>query len=199
MSNVQAGMLRPAGAHVTRCVKDFTNASSLLQLSLPGSSVSDGLLGHRPDRATSGGGGGATRAVLLTRTLAVVTDASAATPTPLKLAAGLVALQGVGLVGLAVVGVFNLASDRISAGASVSVFLAAYGAALLVCAWALTRRRGWARGPVLLTQLIQLGLAWNLRDSPEIAVPLALTAAVAIAAMLQPTAMEALLGEPEPD
>ncbi len=192
-------MLRPAGARVIRCVKDFTNASSLLQLSLSGSSVSGGLLGHRPDRATADGRRGAGLGGLLPRTLAVVTDAPAATPAPLKLAAALVALQGLGLLVLAVVGVFNLGSDRVSAGASVSAFFAAYGAALLVCAWALTQRHGWARGPVLLTQLIQLGLAWNLRDAPEVAVPLALTAAVAIAAMLQPTTMAALLGEPEAD
>ncbi|MFB9312510.1 hypothetical protein [Nocardioides plantarum] len=118
-------------------------------------------------------------------------------PTPLLLAALLVALQGAGLVALAVVGLADLVSSRIEVGVSVSVFFALYGVALAACAWALTRRRGWARGPVMLTQLIQLGIAWNAREHALLAVPLAVTALVALVAMVQPASIEALLGVPD--
>jgi hypothetical protein len=119
------------------------------------------------------------------------------TPTPLLVAAVVVAVQGVGLVVLAVVGLVDLVPSRIEVGVSVSVFFAVYGAALVACAWALVRRRGWARGPVMLTQLIQLGLAWNTREDPLLAVPLAVTALVALVAMVQPASMQALLGVPD--
>jgi len=115
-------------------------------------------------------------------------------PTPLLVAAALVAVQGVGLVALAVVGLLDLVSSRVEVGVSVSVFFAVYGAALVACAVALTRCRGWARGPVMLTQLIQLGIAWNVRDNALLAVPLALTALVALVAMVQPASIRALLG-----
>ena len=115
-------------------------------------------------------------------------------PTPLLVAAALVAVQGVGLVALAVVGLLDLVSSRVEVGVSVSVFFAVYGAALVACAAALTRCRGWARGPVMLTQLIQLGIAWNVRDNALLAVPLALTALVALVAMVQPASIRALLG-----
>ena len=115
-------------------------------------------------------------------------------PTPLLVAAAFVAVQGVGLVALAVVGLLDLVSSRVEVGVSVSVFFAVYGAALVACAVALTRCRGWARGPVMLTQLIQLGIAWNVRDNALLAVPLALTALVALVAMVQPASIRALLG-----
>jgi hypothetical protein len=118
-------------------------------------------------------------------------------PTPLLVAAAVVALQGIGLVVLAVVGLVDLVPSRIEVGVSVSVFFAVYGAALLACAWALVGRRGWARGPVMLTQLIQLGLAWNTRDDPLLSVPLAVTALVALVAMVQPSSIQALLGVPD--
>ncbi|MCW2814573.1 MAG: hypothetical protein JWN84_2028 [Nocardioides sp.] len=119
------------------------------------------------------------------------------TPTTLLVAAVLVALQGAGLLGLCVVGLLDLEPSRLEVGLSVSVFFGIYGAALLACAYALSRSLGWARGPVMLTQLIQLGIAWNVRESPELAVPLAVTAVVALVAMVQPASITALLGEPD--
>ena len=45
---------------------------------------------------------------------------------------------------------------------------------------------------MLLTQLIQLGIAWNLRDTPLVAASLAVTAAVVLAGMLHPTTIRTL-------
>ena len=113
-------------------------------------------------------------------------------PPPLTTAASLVAVEGLVLVALAVAELADLSSDRMSMGISTALFFLIFGAALGLCAWALTRRQGWTRGPVLLTQLIQLGLAWNLRDVPLVAVALAVCAAVVLAGMLHPATLRVL-------
>jgi hypothetical protein len=113
-------------------------------------------------------------------------------PPPLTVAASLVAVQGFVLVALAVLELVNASSERLSLGVSTAVFFLVYGGLLLLCAWALTQQQGWTRGPVLITQLIQLGLAWNLRDLPLVAVALALTAAVVLAGMLHPATLRTL-------
>jgi hypothetical protein len=115
---------------------------------------------------------------------------------PLSVAASLVAIQGALLVTLAVVELASVSSERISLGVSTAAFFAIYGAVLLLCAWALTRHQGWARGPVLLTQLIQLGIAWNLRDVTLVGVLLAVSALVALAGMLHPSSIAALSHDP---
>ena len=48
-------------------------------------------------------------------------------------------------------------------GVTTAVFFAVYGAALLLCAWSVHRGQSWARSPIVLAQLIQLGLAWSFR------------------------------------
>lgn len=126
-----------------------------------------------------------------------VPDPAPRPPVPLLLAAALVGVQGLGLVVLAVIGLVDLVPSRLEVGVSVSVFFGAYGALLLTCAAALVRVRPWARGPVLITQLIQLGIAWNAREHLALAVPLALTALVAIGAMVHPASIRALLGAPD--
>ena len=66
---------------------------------------------------------------------------------------------------------------------------------LLVAAVSLRRRTSWARGPALITQLILLGIAWNVRDHVAAAVGIAVVAVVAIAGVVHPTSVEALAGE----
>ncbi|GAB2766624.1 hypothetical protein GCM10027020_19100 [Nocardioides salsibiostraticola] len=119
-----------------------------------------------------------------------------AIPPPLTVAASLTAIQGMVLVILAGVEIVNVNKDRLSIGVTTSAFFLAYGAVLLFAAYALTRRQGWARGPVLITQLIQLGLAWNLRSFALIAVVMAVSAVVVIAGMLNAASVEALSDEP---
>ena len=113
-------------------------------------------------------------------------------PPPLNVAASLVVLQGSVLVGFAVLELANVTSERLSMGVSTAVFFLLYGVALVGCAWGLTRKEGWTRGPVLITQLIQLGLAWNLREYPLVAVALAVAAGVVLAGMLHPATLKAL-------
>ncbi|GEP34538.1 hypothetical protein NSZ01_23060 [Nocardioides szechwanensis] len=119
-----------------------------------------------------------------------------ANPPQLLVAASLVAVQGLLLLLFAVLEAASLSSERMSMGLTTSAFFFAYGAALLGCAWALTRQHAWARGPVLLTQLIQLGLAWNLRDRLELSIPMALVALIVVAGMLSPATQDVLADDP---
>lgn len=119
-----------------------------------------------------------------------------ANPPQLLVAASLVAVQGLLLLLFAVLEAASLSSERMSMGLTTSAFFFAYGAALLGCAWALTRQHAWARGPVLLTQLIQLGLAWNLRDRLELCIPMAVVALIVVAGMLSPATQDVLADDP---
>lgn len=116
-----------------------------------------------------------------------------ANPPPLTVAASLVAVQGAVLIAVALVEIFSVVEERVALAVSVAVFFALYGAALLGCAVALTRRQGWVRGPVLISQLLQLGIAWNVRDTPLLAIALALAAVITLAGMLSPASIEALM------
>ncbi|TYL45932.1 hypothetical protein FXB39_15595 [Nocardioides sp. BGMRC 2183] len=113
-------------------------------------------------------------------------------PAPLLVAASLVAVQGVVLLLLAVLEAAAVTEERRSLALSTAAFFAGYGVLLLVGAVALWRRAGWARGPVLLTQLIALGLAWTLRDQVAVALGLAAVAIIALAGVVHPATIEAL-------
>jgi hypothetical protein len=117
-------------------------------------------------------------------------------PPPLTVAASLVAVQGVVLLGLAAAELASIEADRQAVAISVAVFFACYGLALLACGFGLTRRVSWVRGPVLLTQLVQLGIAWNVRDFWPLAVPVAIAAVVVLAGMLHPASIDALAPDP---
>lgn len=66
---------------------------------------------------------------------------------------------------LAALGALELASVRsmrLTMGLTTSAFFLGAAVALAWCAWSLWKVRRWARSPVVMAQLIQLGLAWNL-------------------------------------
>lgn len=117
-------------------------------------------------------------------------------PPALRVAAALVAVQGLVLVVLAVVEVASVASDRVALAVSTGLFFLAYGALLLAAARGLIQRATWARGPVLVTQVLQLGIAYNLHEHLLIAAPLALYAVAVIVAMVHPTTIAALTDRP---
>jgi len=118
----------------------------------------------------------------------------------LVVAAALVALEGVVLLLLAVAELADLTEGRRSMGASIALFFAGYGTVLVVAGAGLWRCATWARGPGLLTQLIALGLAWNIREESGLGTTvLAVTAVVAVLAMIHPDSIEALVGAPGPD
>lgn len=117
-------------------------------------------------------------------------------PTPLKVAAGIVVLQALWMIGLTIAELASLNPARLEMGTTTSLFFGAAGIGLLMCAWALLKLRAWGRGPVLLAQLVQLGLAWNLRDGDFVwvAVLMAVVAAVALVCLVNKQSIAALEG-----
>lgn len=113
-------------------------------------------------------------------------------PPPLTVAASLVALQGLVLLLLALAEAANVESSRASLGISTAAFFGGYAVILLAAAAGLARRATWARGPALFTQLVGLGLAWNLRDLPLVAVLLAGASVVALIGLVHPDTVAAL-------
>jgi hypothetical protein len=116
------------------------------------------------------------------------------TPTPLVVAASVTAAEGLVMGGYAVLELASLSSGRVTMGLTTALFFAAYAASLLLCAWQLTRGVPWARSPIVLAQLIQLGLAWNFRGdgTTPIAVALALIAVIVLAGLFHPASVKAL-------
>jgi hypothetical protein len=117
-----------------------------------------------------------------------------ANPAPLVTAASLAAVEGVVVIALAVLEIASLTGGRVTMGVTTTLFFALYGGLLIVCAWAITHGGAWARGPILLAQLIQLGLAWNLRggETTLLSLGIGVVALVAIAGLIHPRSVEAI-------
>jgi hypothetical protein len=128
-----------------------------------------------------------------------VTVRRAANPPPLVVAASLVAVEGALMLAYAVLELSSLDSARVALGLTTSVFFAGYGVGLLVCAWAVTRGHSWARSPIVLAQLIQLGVAWSFRggSTTVVAVTIAVVAVVVLVGLFHPASVEALSDDPE--
>jgi hypothetical protein len=120
-------------------------------------------------------------------------------PAPLVVGASLVAVEGLLLLVFAVLELTSLDKDRIAVAATTSIFFAGYGAGLLFCAWSLVRGQSWARSPVVLTQLIGLGVAWSFRggSTTGVAVAIAVVAVVVLVGLFHPASVEALSDEEE--
>ncbi len=140
------------------------------------------------------------------RTIGGVSDPAASSsaslptspPVPLVVAAGLAAVEG-GL--LALYGVAELVAvqgGRLSMGLTTAVFFLLYGVGLVFCAWSAYRLSSWARAPIVLAQLIQLGVAWSFRggSSTPVAAALALVAATVLVGIFHRASVQALDDEP---
>jgi len=105
-----------------------------------------------------------------------------------------VGLEALLLLSLGVVELFHLRAARLAMGVTTAAFFVAGAAALAWCAWALRNARRSARGPVVMAQLIQLGMAWNLRDVWSVVLPggLALAALLVIGGLLHPATTKVL-------
>lgn len=123
---------------------------------------------------------------------------SSGAPAPLVAAAGLTLVEGLLTVIYGLGEAVHITAARVVMGLSTSAFFLGYGAGLMLCAWGLNRLRTWARGPVLLAQLIWLGLAWNFREGETLplAIALAVPAVIVLAGMLHPRTIDALENGP---
>jgi len=124
-----------------------------------------------------------------------VRDASPRTPpSPLVVAASLVAVEGLLLLAYGVLEAANLHADRVAMGVTTAAFLAALGLLLVACAWLVVRGRAWARSPIVVAQVLFLGLAWNFLGGATtwVSVALALVAVIVLAGLLHPASVDAL-------
>lgn len=121
-------------------------------------------------------------------------------PGPLRVAAVVVALEGAVALAYGVAEALNITGSRAVMGATTSLFFVGTGLGLLLCAWGLLRVRSWARGPVLLAQLMALGLAWNFRgdETGWISVLLLVPGAIGLGAMVHPRTVQALSQDEAP-
>lgn len=120
-------------------------------------------------------------------------------PAPLTVAVGLTGVEGLVMLGYAVLEAANTSSERLAMGLTTALFFALYGVGLLFAAWAVHRRHSWARSPIVLAQLIQLGLAWNLRggETLPVAIAMAVVGLVVIVGLLHPASIDHLDGDDE--
>ncbi|MEI7058658.1 hypothetical protein WBG06_22740 [Nocardioides sp. CCNWLW239] len=72
------------------------------------------------------------------------------------------------------------------------LFFLLCAAAIGWCTFMFWRLESWSRAPLVLVQLIVLGLAWNLREDLAVAGGLALVAVVALAGVFAPPSIAAL-------
>ena len=115
-------------------------------------------------------------------------------PAPLVVAASLAAVEALVLASLGVLELGSLRLARLTMGATTAIFFVVAAAGLAWCAWSLWRVRRWARSPVVMTQLICLGLAWNFwgEGTRPISIGLTVVAVVVIAGLLHPESIEVL-------
>lgn len=151
------------------------------------SSDSGGRLGHKA--------GSGPRVPRLGRVTPTPPTWPSRNPPPLTATVSLVAVEAIVMILLAVLELADATPGRLGLGLSTAGFFAAYGGVLLLAAWGLWTRRPWARGPVLITQLILIGLAWSLREHWPVALALVVVACVALAGVLHPDSLAALDGD----
>ena len=115
-------------------------------------------------------------------------------PPPLLVAASLAAVEAFVLAALGMLELANLRSIRLTMGITTAAFFLAAAAGLGWCAWSLWKVRRWARGPVVMAQLIQLGLAWNLwaGSTKPLSAGLAVVALVVVLGLVHPASTEVL-------
>ena len=115
-------------------------------------------------------------------------------PSPLVVAASLVAVEGALLLAYGVLEAASVHSDRVAMGVTTALFFAALGAVLMACAWLVVRGRAWARSPIIVAQVMFLGLAWSFLGGATtwVSVVLALVAVVVLVGLLHPASVDAL-------
>jgi hypothetical protein len=113
--------------------------------------------------------------------------------TLLLVAAAIVLVEALAYVVLAVLDVLDLSRDRVGTGIGAGLVLLAYGLSQAWAAWRVTHGDSWARSPLVVTQAIQLLIAWNLRDtSPWLSALLVVASVTALACLLAPPVTRAL-------
>ncbi len=113
---------------------------------------------------------------------------------PIGMACALAAIEALGLLVFAGLEATRVDTDRASIAVSTAAFFGLYASGLLAASVALWKLKGWSRGPIVLAQLIQLGVAWSFSGGGTtwLAATLALWACVCLGLVLSPATTGAL-------
>lgn len=112
-------------------------------------------------------------------------------PLSLRLAAGFVGAECLFLLVIAVLGVIHPSNLGVAMGLAVVYVISALG--LAVAGVGLWERRSWGRAPVVLAQLVLLGVAWDVhRDQTAVAIAGAALALAVLGCVLHPASTRAL-------
>ncbi len=114
----------------------------------------------------------------------------------IRVAAVAVGVESVALLGFGVAELAGLDPDHRSVALTTAVFFFLYAAGLALAARGLFRLRSWGRGPAVLAQLIQLGVAWSFRghETTWVALVLAVPAVGVLVVLFSPPTAEILYG-----
>jgi hypothetical protein len=112
-----------------------------------------------------------------------------------------VGLEAAAALGFGVAELVGLDSRRLTVGLTTAAFFLLYAAGLAAAGRGLARLRSWSRGPIVLAQLIELGVAWSFvgGSTDWVAVLLAVPALVVLAVVLAPATTDALYGQRNSD
>lgn len=113
-------------------------------------------------------------------------------PKPLVVSAVVALFEAAALSVLAVLELIHLSGDRVALGLTTTAFFAVLAAALGGCAWGLMGLRSPARSPLVLAQLIFLGVAWSFAGMPIVAVAIAVPAIACLVGIFHPASLQAL-------
>lgn len=136
--------------------------------------------------------------MVTSRVFSVIASDQSSPPAPLKVAASLSAVEALVLLGFGILELSNTSGERLAMGLTSALFLAGYGVALLWGAWLLSRGVAAARSPIVLTQLILLGVAWSFRggETTMIAVVVAVVAVLTIVGIFHPASISHINEQP---
>lgn len=115
-------------------------------------------------------------------------------PAPLIVAAGVILVQAIAAAALAIGQFFSVDASREAMGLTNGIFFAVYAVALGLVSLGMGRLKPWSRGPALMSQLLNLGLAWNYRHAPTtgLSAGVTLLALIALFGILHPHSIAAL-------
>jgi hypothetical protein len=115
-------------------------------------------------------------------------------PFPLLAAAALVGLQSACLLVYGLLQLPSLGSGRATMVVTTALFFLLYGGALGVFAWKLVNLTSWTRAPVVVAQLVWLGVAWSFRggSTTAVAAVLAVVALAVLAGVFAPASLRAV-------
>jgi len=91
-------------------------------------------------------------------------------------------------------------AGRAAMRATTAAFFVLLAGLLVACGWLVVHGHAWPRSPIVVAQVMFLGLAWSFRggETTWVAIGLALVAVIVLVGLLHPASIDALT-EPDPD